>query len=77
MLTNPTLEKLIDLGLKTMAEGLSDQLANPGGFAELPFCDRLGLIVDKEVDARDSRRLKMRLAGCRGIDRGLHSHASG
>jgi len=44
-----------------MAEGLADQLANPGGFAELPFCDRLGLLVDQEADARDSRRLKMRL----------------
>ena len=61
MLTNATCEKLIDLGLKTMAEGLADQLANPGGFAEIPFCDRLGLLVDRESDARDSRRLKMRL----------------
>jgi len=87
MLTNATCEKLIDLGLKTMAEGLADQLANPGGFAELPFCDRLGLLVDKEADARDSRRLKMRLKVAklrypasvedldlrapRGLDRGL------
>ncbi len=36
MLTNATAQKLIDLGCKTMAEALSDQLANPGGFAEPP-----------------------------------------
>ena len=87
MLTSATTEKLIDLGLKTMAEGLADQLANPGGFAELPFEDRLGLLVDREADARDSRRLKMRLRVAklrypaavedldlrtpRGLDRGL------
>jgi hypothetical protein len=28
-------------------EGLADQLSNPGGFADLPFCGRLGLLVDK------------------------------
>ena len=87
MLTNATYQKLIDLGCKTMAEGLADQLANPGGFAELPFCDRLGLLVDQETDARDSRRLTMRLKVAklrypasiedldlrapRGLDRGL------
>ena len=87
MLTNATCDKLVELGLKTMAEGLADQLANPGGFAELAFADRLGLLVDKEADARESRRLKMRLRVAklrypaavedldlrapRGLDRGL------
>jgi len=61
MLTNATCDKLIELGCKTMAKALSDQLANPGGFAELTFEDRLGLLVDREADARDSRRLAMRL----------------
>jgi DNA replication protein DnaC len=87
MLTNATCDKLIELGCKTMAEALSDQLANPGGFAELTFEDRLGLLVDREADARDSRRLAMRLRVAklrypasiedldlrapRGLDRGL------
>lgn len=87
MLINATCDKLIELGLKTMAEGLADQLANPGGFDELPFCDRLSLLVDREADARESRRLKMRLRVAklrypasvedldlrapRGLDRGL------
>jgi hypothetical protein len=61
MLTNTTVDKLQSLGLSAMAAGLADQLAVPGTFAELPFEDRLGLLVDKEADARDSRRLAARL----------------
>lgn len=61
MLVNATMKKLAELGLSTMADGLSDQLADPDTYAELSFEDRLGLLVDKEADARDSRRLKMRL----------------
>ncbi len=61
MLVNATAKKLAELGLCTMAEGLCDQLEDPGRFAELSFEDRLGLLVDREADARDSRRLKMRL----------------
>ncbi len=61
MLTNATVNKLCELGLSTMAEALSDQLGHPEHFTELSFEDRLGLLVDKEADARDSRRLKMRL----------------
>jgi DNA replication protein DnaC len=65
MLTNPTIDKLHALGLSTMAAGLTDQLAMPGTFAELSFEDRLGLLVDKEADARDSRRLATRLKAAR------------
>jgi DNA replication protein DnaC len=61
MLVNATAKKLAELGLSTMADALADQIANPGPYAELSFEDRLGLLVDKEADARDSRRLKMRL----------------
>lgn len=87
MLANATVRKLSELGLSTMAEGLADQLATPGPWAELSFEDRLGLLVDKEADARDSRRLKMRLrtaklrypaaiedldlASPRGLDKGV------
>lgn len=65
MLTNPTIDKLAALGLSSMAAGLADQLALPGTFAELSFEDRLGLLVDKEADARDSRRLATRLKAAR------------
>jgi DNA replication protein DnaC len=61
MLANATVTKLAELGLSTMAAGLCDQLEDPGRFRDLSFEDRLGLLVDKEADARDSRRLKMRL----------------
>jgi DNA replication protein DnaC len=61
MLVNATAKKLGELGLSAMADGLCDQLEHPEHYLELSFCDRLGLLVDKEADARDSRRLKMRL----------------
>ena len=61
MLPNQTIEKLEALGLHAMAAGLSEQLSAPGTYDELPFADRLGLLVDKEADARDSRRLAARL----------------
>jgi DNA replication protein DnaC len=61
MLDNQTVEKLATLGLSAMAAGLTEQLSAPGTYDELSFADRLGLLVDKEVDARDSRRLAARL----------------
>ena len=61
MLHNQTVEKLATLGLSAMAAGLAEQLSAPGTYDELSFADRLGLLVDKEVDARDSRRLAARL----------------
>lgn len=61
MLVQPTIAKLEALGLAAMAAGLTDQLERPGTYDELTFCDRLGLLVDKEADARDSRRLATRL----------------
>ncbi|HKH88084.1 MAG TPA: IS21-like element helper ATPase IstB [Acidimicrobiales bacterium] len=61
MLTHQTIAKLEGLGLSAMADGLSEQLATPGTYDELSFSDRLGLLVDREADARDSRRLATRL----------------
>ncbi|EQD54570.1 IstB ATP binding domain-containing protein, partial [mine drainage metagenome] len=61
MLVNATCKKLAELGLSTMAEGLADQLSQPERYSELSFEDRLGLLVDKEADAKDTRRVKMRL----------------
>lgn len=61
MLANPTIAKLEALRLGAMAEALRHQLATPGPWNELAFEDRLGLLVDKEADARDSRRLTTRL----------------
>ncbi|MGH9060821.1 MAG: ATP-binding protein, partial [Acidimicrobiales bacterium] len=58
---NPTIAKLEALGLGAIAAGLSEQLVTPGPWNELAFEDRLGLLVDREADARDSRRLATRL----------------
>jgi DNA replication protein DnaC len=61
MLANPTIDKLVALGCSAMAAALGEQLATPPAWSELSFEDRLGLLVDKETDARDSRRLAARL----------------
>lgn len=61
MLHHPTFDKLASLGLGAMATGLSDQMDAPSVYAELAFEDRLGLLVDKEADARESRSLARRL----------------
>jgi DNA replication protein DnaC len=61
MLVNATISKLEALGLSAMAAGLVDQLERPGPESELSFEDRLGLLADREADARDARRLDRRL----------------
>jgi DNA replication protein DnaC len=61
MTDNQTIEKLEALGMAAMAAGLAEQLSAPGTYDELSFAERLGLLVDKEADARDSRRLAARL----------------
>lgn len=62
MLANPTITKLAELGCSAMAAGLADQLEHPGGpWVGLAFEDRLGLLVEAEADARDSRRVATRL----------------
>lgn len=61
MLSHQTIEKLEALGLSSMAAGLAEQLEAPGTYEPLGFSDRLGLLVDKEADARETRRLATRL----------------
>jgi len=60
MLLAQTLEKLRAMGLKAMADALGEQAATPAA-ADLPFEDRIGLLVDREWDARETRRLQRRL----------------
>ena len=61
MLSNQTITKLENLGLTAMAAGVAEQLDNPAPYEELSFTDRLGLLVDREADARDSRAMARRL----------------
>jgi len=70
MMINQTLDKLHSLNLATMAEAISEQLANPD-FASLSFEERLGLAVDRECDARACRSLARKLRGAK-----LRQHAS-
>jgi DNA replication protein DnaC len=60
MLTHPTVEGLLALNLVTMAEGLAEQRGNPD-YEGLPFEERLGLLVDREVLARENRRIARNL----------------
>lgn len=90
MLTHPTSERLLTLGLAGMAKALDEQRRADTTFAPLSFEDRLGLLVDREAAERDAKRLTARLkvaalrqAACvedldlrspRGIDRAVRAH---
>jgi DNA replication protein DnaC len=60
MLLHPTLEKLTALRLTGMATALQEQM-NMEGLEALGFEERLGLLLDHEQAARDSRRMQTRL----------------
>ncbi len=61
---HPTLDKLQTLRLTGMVKALAEQLSM-SGLEELGFAERLGLLVDREIAERESRRLKDRLAKAR------------
>jgi DNA replication protein DnaC len=60
VLINQTLDKLDALGLFGMVLGLREQLES-SQYLSLSFDERFGLLVDREAEARDSRRLALRL----------------
>jgi len=60
VLIHPTVERLRALGLAAMADTLIELQNNPDA-AEMPHADWLGLLIDREVTARDNRRLLRRL----------------
>jgi DNA replication protein DnaC len=60
MLLQPTLDKLYQLKLGAMADAIREQQALPA-MTELTFEERLGLLVDREWDARENRGLTRRL----------------
>ncbi|MGH7723167.1 MAG: IS21-like element helper ATPase IstB [Candidatus Dormibacteria bacterium] len=61
MLVQQTLDKLEAVGLHAMAAAMREQLEQAPQYRELSFEDRLGMLVDRETDWRDSRRLATRL----------------
>jgi DNA replication protein DnaC len=90
LLTHPTSDRLVTLGLTGMAKALDEQRRADATFEPLGFEDRLGLLVDREAAERDGKRLTARLkfaalrqAACvedldlrapRGIDRAVLAH---
>lgn len=86
MLTTPTLDKLRTLNLTGMARAFAEQMER-ADYQALSFEDRLGLMVDREAQDRDNRRLdrylrtaKLRIGACvedidfrrsRGLDRSV------
>lgn len=57
MLTNPTLEALGALNLSGMARAFAEQCER-ADYQALTFEQRLGMLVDREVQDRDNRRLE-------------------
>lgn len=60
MLLNPTIHKLQQLRLHAMVKAFKEQQDQPT-ITQLSFEERLGLLVDVEVTARENRRLQTRL----------------
>lgn len=60
MLPHPTLEKLHALNLRGMLRAVQEQAEQPE-YAHLTFEERLGFLVDREMDDRSNRRLATRL----------------
>ena len=57
MTNQSTIDKLIEMRLTTMADAFRNQLDNPK-FKEVPFEDRLGMLVDIEYSNRKNNRQK-------------------
>ena len=86
MLVHPTHERLLRLGLTGMAKALDEQRCQPD-IEALAFEERLALLLEREVTARENKRLVARLKFAalrqaavvedvdlrtvRGLDRGL------
>jgi DNA replication protein DnaC len=57
---HPTVDKLHELRFAGMLKALEEQAQNPE-IEALSFEERLGLLVDRELDERENRRLTLRL----------------
>lgn len=69
MLTQPTIDKLITLQLKGMAEAFREQTES-ADLQQLSFEERLGLLIDRQWNWRQNRALQRRLHNAR-----LHGHS--
>ena len=64
MLTQPIFDKLEQLRFYGMLKALEEHMQMPD-INELSFEERFGLLVDREITERESRRLKTRLKKAR------------
>ncbi|MFW6147975.1 MAG: ATP-binding protein, partial [Thermodesulfobacteriota bacterium] len=64
MLNQPLFDKLSALKLTGMHEGLREQTENPQ-YRKLTFEERFGLLLDREWDLRQARKLTRRLRTAR------------
>jgi DNA replication protein DnaC len=64
MLTSPTLDKLRDLNLLGMSRAYKEQIER-ADYQALGFDDRLGMLVDVELQERENRRLHRYLKAAR------------
>ena len=60
MLTHPTLNRLVTLGLTGMAKAFDEQQRQPD-ITALAFEERFALLVDREATERENKRLVNRL----------------
>ena len=60
MIVEETIDKLLQLHLKVMAQAVREQMASTDSGA-MPFEDKLALIVDREWTDRQNRRLTVRI----------------
>lgn len=64
-----TVEKLIIMKLRGMAEAVQEQMKNRV-YKDLSFEERLGMVVDREMDSRQDRKLRMLLTKARFRNQG-------
>ena len=64
MLTHPMAERLRDIGMTAMADAFLEMQASAAA-ADLSREDWLGLLLDREVTSRESKRLNRRLSQAR------------
>jgi DNA replication protein DnaC len=60
MLLQPLMDKLTQLHLPAFRKGIEEQITNPN-YADLPFDERLSMLVDLELLQRDNNRMQRRL----------------
>jgi DNA replication protein DnaC len=60
MLLQPLMDKLTQLHLPAFRKGIEEQITNPQ-YADLPFDERLSMLVDRELLQRDNSRMQRRL----------------